>query len=40
MDEVLLHALVVREGEPIFKKADMSLPLPPPAGPQQERAVN
>ncbi len=39
MDEVLLHALVVREGEPIFKKADMSLPLPPPAGPQQERAV-
>jgi ATP-dependent Lon protease len=40
MDEVLSHALVVREGEPIFKKADIPLEMPVEKPISSDRAIN
>jgi ATP-dependent Lon protease len=40
MDEVLTHALIVPEGEPLFKKADMPLGIPPAKEATPDRAIN
>jgi ATP-dependent Lon protease len=40
MDEVLSHALIVREGEPIFKKADIPLEIPAEKTSNADRAIN
>ena len=40
MDEVLSHALIVREGEPIFKKADIPLEMPAEKTSNADRAIN
>jgi ATP-dependent Lon protease len=40
MDEVLSHALIVREGEPIFRKADIPLEMPPEKPRNSDRAIN
>ncbi len=40
MDEVLSHALVVREGETLFKKADIALDVPAGGSGGRERAIN
>jgi len=40
MDEVLSHALIVREGEPIFKKADIPLEMPAEKPRNSDRAIN
>jgi ATP-dependent Lon protease len=40
MDEVLSHALVVRQGEPIFKKADIPLEMPVEKPSSSDRAIN
>ncbi len=40
MDEVLSHALILAEGEALFKKLDMPLAVPAPAEPRQDRAMN
>jgi ATP-dependent Lon protease len=40
MDEVLGHALVTREGESLFKNADIPLKMPIEKEPPQERAIN
>ena len=37
MDEVLSHALIVPEGERLFKNADM--PLPPPAAGGEDKSA-
>jgi ATP-dependent Lon protease len=40
MDEVLSHALILAEGEELFKKLDMPLTVPSPDEPRQDRAMN
>jgi ATP-dependent Lon protease len=40
MDEVLSHGLIVGEGEALFKKLDIPLTMPAPAGPRPDRAMN
>jgi ATP-dependent Lon protease len=40
MDEVLSHALIVREGELIFKKADIPLEMPAEKTSNADRAIN
>jgi ATP-dependent Lon protease len=40
MDEVLSHALIVAEGEALFKKLDMPLAVPVAPEPRQDRAMN
>jgi ATP-dependent Lon protease len=40
MDEVLSHALIVPEGEPLFKKADIPLEIPAVKAGAPERAIN
>jgi ATP-dependent Lon protease len=40
MDEVLSHALIVREGEALFKSADIPLQMPEEKASKPERAIN
>jgi ATP-dependent Lon protease len=40
MDEVLTHALILREGESLFRKSDIALTIPPGEAGSQERAIN
>jgi hypothetical protein len=40
MDEVLSHALIVRAGESLFKKADILLDVPVEGKGKQEPAIN
>jgi ATP-dependent Lon protease len=40
MDEVLSHALILAEGEALFKKLDIPLAVPAPSEPRQDRAMN
>jgi len=40
MDEVLSHALIVREGESLFKKVDMPLQMPEEKASKPGRAIN
>ncbi|MGE5256573.1 MAG: endopeptidase La [Hyphomicrobiales bacterium] len=40
MDEVLSHALIVREGESLFKKVDIPLQMPEEKAAKADRAIN
>jgi len=40
MDEVLGHALIVPEGEPLFKKVDIPLGMPAAKENKPGRAIN